>query len=111
MESLSGVSDAESFGSAVLEFNRKTHGYQDETMVFSGSWDEIAPNLDMTGRKYFGFWFSDWIFVKNSSGADVSFGVRTEGGARRNKPFVLKNGHCARFYFGKPYREGGKNSG
>ena len=98
-ELLDKVEDEEGFRKMVLDFNSRTHKYNDEVMFWEWDFENIKKHFDMS-KRYYDFWFSDWIFIKNLSWKSIKFNVWDYTTEEKLK-YTLKHWKTVRFNFWK----------
>ena len=99
LELLTEVTTEEQFKQMVASFNNEWFEYEDQ-LVWEHTRDDVRPKLNFDNR-YFDLedsfcWFSDWIFINNQTGLDITFTLRDWQGK-----YVLKSGKTCRFNYGR----------
>ena len=90
-----------SFVECIKEFNEKHFGYPEEEVKAYSEVPRFAYDdmLDMSAQ-YFEKYFSDYIFIKNISGEDLTFTLASKLG-NEHPSYILPDGKSGVLYFGE----------
>jgi len=92
------VTDFKSFVTFVENFNAENFQYDDERLIWDMN-DTMFDNEEKTlidfNNDYFGRFFSDYIFIKNTSERDITIIDKDN-----QKEFVIESGKTMRLNFG-----------
>lgn len=100
---------AASYPHIITEWNKANHNYSSfktykQLLQQPDYQDHIKVEKDMITINftvdYFKWWFSDWIFIKNSSSKDIHIITRTNLDGVAGKTVIIKEGETYAFSFG-----------